>query len=236
MIFAAGLGTRLQSLTNSCPKALVEVGGKPLLYHVIENLKQAGVQEIIINVHHFADQIEACLEKNNYFGIRIPVSDEREALLDTGGGLKKAAWFFADGQPFIVHNVDIFSNIDLRALYQAHIKSDALVTLACNSRKSSRYFLVDKNSRLCGWENTKTGQQIVACPQQAPFTRLAFGGIHVISPAVFSCFPERTTFSITDWYLQLAADTFLRVYTTPELQFIDAGKPENLLELRNKYS
>ncbi len=230
MIFAAGLGTRLQPLTDHCPKALIEAAGKPLLQHCIEKLKAAGADEIIVNVHHFADMVEDFLKKHHSFGLHIEISDERAALLDTGGGLKKAVWFFNDGKPFLLHNVDIFSNIDLQDFYQSHVKSGAVATLACNCRESSRYFLFDDERRLCGWENVKTGEQKMVVKNHEPLTRLAFGGIHAISPAIFEFFPKEEKFSIVDYYLQLASLHSITAYTHDTLQFLDVGKPQQLAE------
>ena len=147
MIFAAGLGTRLKPITDNLPKALVPIAGKPLLEHVILKLKTAGFDEIIINIHHFPDQIIDFMKANNNFGIRIEVSDERDELLDTGGGIRKVAWFFDDGKPFLVHNVDILSNIDLVELYNQHISTNSLATLVVSQRDTFRYLLFDKNRR-----------------------------------------------------------------------------------------
>ncbi len=158
MLFAAGLGTRLRPLTDDRPKALVEVNGTPLLEIAIHRLIVAGCREIIVNVHHFAEQIIGFLKKNDHFGIRIAISDEREALLETGGGLKKAAWFFDDEKPFLVCNTDVLTNLDLQKFYQKHLESGALATLAVRNRPSSRSFLFDETMRLTGWQNTKTGE------------------------------------------------------------------------------
>src|SRR5690606_32019928 len=151
MIFAAGMGTRLKPLTDTIPKALVPVGGKPLLQHIIEKLKRFGFNEIIINIHHFGQQIIDFVQENNSFDIRIEFSDEREQLLDTGGGIKKAAWFFDDNKPFLVHNVDILSNIDLQELYHFHLKNNTIATLLCSIRQTSRYLLFDTDNHLRGW-------------------------------------------------------------------------------------
>ncbi|MDD3541727.1 MAG: sugar phosphate nucleotidyltransferase, partial [Petrimonas sp.] len=158
MIFAAGLGTRLKPLTDTMPKALVPVAGKPLLWHTIQKLKAAGFDEIIINVHHFAGQIRQYIQDNNRFGIRIEFSDETQALLDTGGGIKKASWFFDDEKPFLIHNVDILSDIDLQNLYHFHTNSNSVATLVVSERKTSRYLLFDKNNHLAGWINEKSGE------------------------------------------------------------------------------
>ena len=158
LIFAAGLGTRLKPLTDTMPKALVPIDGKPLLEHVILKLKAAGFNQIIVNVHHFPDQIIDFLKSKNNFDLRIEVSDERDKLLDTGGGVKKAKWFFDDGKPFLVHNVDILSNIDLQSLYQQHLETSPLATLVVSEHDTFRYFLFDKEARLKGWINEKTGE------------------------------------------------------------------------------
>ncbi|MDR2853752.1 MAG: NTP transferase domain-containing protein, partial [Prevotellaceae bacterium] len=153
LIFAAGLGTRLQPFTNTMPKALVPIGGKPLLEHIILKLKHSGFDEIIINIHHFGEQIIDFLQNKNHFGIRIEISDERDILLNTGGGIRKTQWFFNDNAPFLVHNVDILSNIDLRNLYDNHLKNSALATLAVSERATQRYFLFDTQNTLHGWTN-----------------------------------------------------------------------------------
>src|SRR5664280_1226211 len=158
MIFAAGLGTRLKPVTDNLPKALVPIAGKPLLEHVILKLKSAGFDEIIVNIHHFPDQIIDFLKANNNFSIRIEVSDERNLLLDTGGGIRRAAWFFDDEKPFLVHNVDILSNVDLKELYQQHLRSNSLATLVVSKRDTFRYLLFNDDNRLCGWINEKTGE------------------------------------------------------------------------------
>ncbi len=167
LIFAAGLGTRLRPLTNDRPKSLVEVNGVTLLEIAIRRLIGAGCREIIVNVHHFAEQIIDFIEKNGQFGIQIAVSDEREQLLDTGGGLKKAAWFFDDGQPFLVCNADVLTDMDLAHFYQKHLESHAIATLAVRRRTTSRYFLFDEKMHLCGWQNAKTGEEKLAVRQLA---------------------------------------------------------------------
>ena len=156
MIFAAGLGTRLKPLTDHMPKALVPVAGKPMLEHVILKLIAAGFNEIVINVHHFANQIIEFLKEKENFGITIHISDETDCLLDTGGGIKKAASFFTDGEPFLVHNVDILSNTDLKSLYDYHINSNNDATLLVSSRKTVRYLLFNAQQDLCGWINKDT--------------------------------------------------------------------------------
>ena len=232
LIFAAGLGTRLKPLTDTMPKALVPIDGKPLLEHVILKLKAAGFNQIIVNVHHFPDQIIDFLKSKNNFDLRIEVSDERDKLLDTGGGVKKAKWFFDDGKPFLVHNVDILSNIDLQSLYQQHLETSPLATLVVSERDTYRYFLFDIEARLKGWINEKTGE---VRPENLTntelFNKLAFSGIQVLSPDVFKLmdhFPDH--FSIVDFYLRNAAQQKIKAYVPHALKMIDVGKLNVLTE------
>ena len=187
MIFAAGLGTRLKPLTDHMPKALVPVAGRPMLEHVILKLKEAGFTELVINIHHFGEQIIDFLKANQNFGLTIHISDERDMLLDTGGGIKKAATFFTGTEPFLVHNVDILSNANLKEVYDFHRKSQNLATLLVSPRKTSRYLLFDTDNRLQGWIHKDTLQTkpegFVYEPGQ--YREYAFSGIHVISPELF---------------------------------------------------
>jgi len=202
MILAAGLGTRLRPLTNHRPKALVEVGGRTLLEITLSRLRRFGVREVIVNAHHFADMLVEYLKKRDNFGMRIEISREEE-LLDTGGGLKKAAWFFSD-EPFILHNVDVISTIDLEGMRQSHLQAQALATLAVQERETSRYLLFDENGQLCGRRAGRDGRPELV--REAPRVRaLAFSGIHIISPRIFSMMTEEGAFSIIDCYLRLAA-------------------------------
>jgi NDP-sugar pyrophosphorylase family protein len=226
MIFAAGLGTRLKPLTDTLPKALVPIAGKPLLEHVILKLKAAGFNEIIVNVHHFPDQIIDFLQSKDNFGIRIEVSDERDELLDTGGGIRKASWFFDDGKPFLVHNVDILSNLDLKALYLQHLQIDSLATLAVSRRDTFRYLLFGESLRLNGWINERTGET-----KPAGFThgeshvKLAFAGIQVLSPAVFDLMkPLQPKFSIMDFYLSNAPTKIISGFIPNDFNMLDVGK------------
>lgn len=231
MIFAAGLGTRLKPLTDDRPKAMVEVNGKPLIQHIIEKLTANGFDEIIVNVHHFAEQIIDFLLENNNFGIRIEISDERGMLLETGGGIKKAAHFFDDGKPFLVHNVDIFSNADLRELYNHHIESGSAATLLVSNRKSSRNLLFNDDMRLCGWQNKTTGE---TKPKDenidaSKFKHLAFSGIHIFSPSLFAEMEKWDgKFSIIDFYLSAMKSNKIIGYEHDDLKLIDVGKIENL--------
>ena len=230
MIFAAGLGTRLKPLTDHMPKALVPVAGKPMLEHVIGKLKASGFDEIVINVHHFADQIIDFLKEKDNFGIRIWISDESEELLDTGGGIKKAAPYF--DEPFLVHNADILSNIDLKAMYNYHLTSSNDATLLVSPRKTVRYLLFDEGNRLQGWVNKDTLQTkpegFVYHPEVQK--EYAFGGIHVISPTLFKYMGDGWTgkFSIMDFYLKTCHEAQLGGYVKEDLQLIDIGKLDTL--------
>ena len=232
MIFAAGLGTRLKPLTDIMPKALVPVAGKPMLEHVINKLKSAGFDEIVINVHHFADQIVDFLKANNNFGIQIRISDETEELLDTGGGIKKAAPYF--DEPFLVHNADILSNVDLKAMYEFHLKSKNDATLLVSPRKTVRYLLFDEENRLQGWVNKDTLQTkpegFVYQPEVQK--EYAFGGIHIISPTLFNYMGNEWIgkFPLMDFYLKTCHEARLGNYVKEELQLIDIGKPETLAQ------
>ncbi|MDY0092727.1 MAG: nucleotidyltransferase family protein [Candidatus Vecturithrix sp.] len=228
MIFAAGFGTRLYPLTAARPKALLEVHGSPLLELIITRLRMYGFRELIINVHHFAEQIIQFLDANNSFGLHICISHEKDSLLDTGGGLKHASWFFADGAPFLVHNVDILSDLDLHALYTAHLHTKALATLAVTTRPSTRSFLFNQELVLCGWQNRKTQEQKIVRPAETDLIAMAFSGVHVIDPALFALMPEHHVFSIIDVYLQAAATQRILAFQHDDTHWIDVGKKENL--------
>ncbi len=233
IIFAAGLGTRLRPLTYSKPKALIEINGTPLLEIIIKKLKFYGFNDIIINVHYFAEQIIDFLKQKNNFDINISISDETDFLLDTGGGLKKTEWFFNDNKPFLVHNVDILSNIDLKQLYEFHIHSKALVTLAVKNKQTSRCLLFDNNNQLCGWKNIKTDktEDIKTVKKyNISLTPLAFSGIHIINPSIFDLIKEKGKFSIIDVYLRLAKDNRIIGFSNNNFLWIDVGKKENLIK------
>ncbi len=234
MVFAAGLGTRLRPLTNDRPKALVEVNGKPLLQIALERLRLAGVRQVIVNVHYLAEQIIRFLEQPQFADLHIAISDESDLLLDTGGGLKKASWFFADGQPFILYNADVVTNLDLESMYAAHLRSGALATLAVRDRPSSRFFLFDEQQRLCGWQNTGTGQQRLS-REVTSFYPLAFSGVHVISPTFFEYMPDEAVFSILESYLRAAATETILAWRHDADIWIDVGKPEELARAQELY-
>jgi mannose-1-phosphate guanylyltransferase len=232
MVLAAGLGTRLRPLTNDRPKALVEVGGRTLLEITLTRLRKSGVRDAIINVHHYADMVIDRMKAAGNFGMNIEFSRE-DVLLDTGGGLKQAAWFLggrsgAQEDPFILHNVDVISNIDLQRMVESHRQTKALATLAVQERKSSRYLLFDEQGRLCGRRLVKEEKTEVVRPSQQ-MTELAFSGIHVISPRIFSLLTEEGIFSIVPAYLRLAAqDEKIMAFRADEYYWRDLGKPENI--------
>jgi NDP-sugar pyrophosphorylase family protein len=227
MILAAGLGTRMKPLTDTKPKALIEVAGKTLLEIVIQNLIKYGFDEIIVNVHHFADQIIAFLNRKNSFNIRIEISDESGELLDTGGGLKKASRFFDDGQPFLVHNVDVITDMDLSRMMKFHFEKEALVTLAVRKRETSRYLLFDNSMQLCGWTNVKTGEVKNAITGRNT-DRYAFSGIHIIDPVFFNLVSEKRKFYIIDEYLKLAKNSKIAGFDHSDSLWFDIGKPDSL--------
>ena len=227
MIFAAGKGTRLQPLTNTMPKALVSVGEVTLLERTIRKLIAAGCREIIVNVHHFAEQIIDFIEQKQHFGIHIEISDEAEELLETGGGLAKAAHFFDDGKPFIVHNVDIISTINLQALYQMHTTSGASATLAVSNRPTSRYLLFDRHNRLQGWLNEATGEQKPSEKELYidALSKRAFAGIQVISAKLLRELEKRSgKFSIIDFYLDQIERHRIECAIQNNETIIDVGK------------
>jgi mannose-1-phosphate guanylyltransferase len=232
MILAAGLGTRLRPLTDKRPKALVEIDGRTLLEITLSRLRSFGIRDVIINVHHFADMILDYLKANANFGMRIEVSHE-EVLLDTGGGLKKAAPFFVeDGHgaedPFVLHNVDVLSTIDLRRMVQFHTEHQALATLAVQDRETSRYLLFDEQLDLCGRRSGPDHKTEIVRPSQQ-MQALAFSGIHVISPRFLGMMVEEGTFSIITSYLRLAADKErIPAFRADEYYWRDLGKPVDL--------
>ncbi|MDR1624661.1 MAG: nucleotidyltransferase family protein [Tannerellaceae bacterium] len=232
MILAAGLGTRLKPVTDNIPKALVPIGGKPMLEHLILKLKAAGFREIVINIHHLGGQIIDFLVANDNFGVKIKISDERDYLLDTGGGIKHAARFLAgDDEPFLVHNVDIRSNVDLKAFYNHHVATGPLATLLVSKRDTSRHLLFDKDNKLCAWHNRDTGEikSFFSDLDPQKYAGYAFGGVHVISPRLFEWMEEWTgKFSIINFYLSVCARTNIQAYFPPGVQVTDVGKPETL--------
>ncbi len=231
MIFAAGLGTRLKPITDSLPKALVPVNGKPLLEHCIQKLKLSGFEEIIINVHHFAGKIIDFLESNHYFDMRIGISDERDQLLDTGGGIKNVAHFFSDGKPFLIHNVDILSNVDLREVYRQHLDDkNRLASLVVSRRDTYRYLLFDDMKQLRGWVNIKTGEtKPLKNMETSVFEKFAYSGIQVVSPEIFRLMEkEPDIFPVMDFYLRNCRTEKIAGYVPQNLRMLDVGKLNSL--------
>lgn len=227
MIFAAGLGTRLRPYTNDRPKAMVEIQGKPLLEIIICRLREFGYREIIVNVHHYSKMIVDFLAAKKNFGIEITVSDETEQVLETGGGLKKACWFFDDA-PFLVHNVDILTNLDYDKLLEFHKNNNAIATLATRNRPTSRYLLFDDENVLSGWKNIKTGEVRMSRGQEAETHPLAFSGIHIIEPKLLQMFTRDGKFSIIDTYLEVAKTETLVGFDHTSGLWLDVGKPDAL--------
>lgn len=238
MIFAAGLGTRLRPLTNDRPKALVEVAGKPMLQRVIERLKAAGVDEMVINIHYFGDKVTEFLEQNDNFGLTVHISDERQwsdEPLETGGGILKARQWLEGDTPFIVHNADILTDLDLNAFYRNHCEHAALVSLLVKERNTQRYILFGEDNRLHGWTNIATGE---VKPKGVnldlnSLSKRAFGGVHIISPDIFPLLEEyaagRLAFGIIPFYLDACQHYPIYGYEPQEAYtWFDIGKPETL--------
>lgn len=227
MILAAGLGTRLKPFTDHHPKALALVNGKTLLERNLFYLNQYGIKDVIINVHHFADQIEEHLQQEQYRVLNITLSDERNEVLETGGGLKKASWFFDSSEPFVLMNADILTNLDLNRVISLHQNSNALATLAVSKRISSRYFLFDEGMQLRGWRNQKTGEERIATTTSV-MEEYAFSGIHVIQPSIFKYIHQEGKFSMVDVYLELAKTHLIQGYDHTGSILLDVGKPESI--------
>ena len=246
MIFAAGLGTRLKPLTDRIPKALVSVGGEPLLKRVIFQLKDAGFTRIVVNVHHFSNQIIDYLRENDNFGMDIRISDESEKLLETGGGIRKAWPFFDQTEPILIHNVDILSNVDLKKFYQMESKelsddsSDFMkekaplaARLLVSERKTKRNLLFDDSMRLVGWTNIETGEVKSPYPDLNPkdYKMYAFSGIHMVAPSLFPLMEEESDkFPIMDFYLKHCDKVLIEGYVKNDLKLMDVGKQETLKE------
>ena len=232
MVLAAGLGTRLRPLTDDRPKALVEVAGRTLLEITLSRLRSYGIREVMINVHHFADMVVEYLKANDNFGMRIEISRE-DVLLDTGGGLKKAGWFFRENsghadEPFILHNVDVISSIDLQRMVQVHAGNKALATLAVQDRQTSRYLMFDEQLRLCGRRSGRDGE-LELVRSSPPMQALAFAGIHVISPGFIPKMEESGIFSIIQSYLRLAGqEENILAFRADEYYWRDLGRLDDL--------
>ena len=227
MIFSAGLGTRFQPWTNFHPKALATVNGKSLLQRNIEYLQKYGIKDVIVNVHHFADQVLDALKKNNGWGSNIIVSNESDELLETGGGLLKAKDLFKPGERFITCNVDILTDLDLNKLITFHQQNGALISFGVTKRQTSRYFLFDEDGRLCGWRNNKTSEEKIVIHRPTLIEK-AYSCVVVFGPEIFSLIPFSGKFSLVDLYLALAAQHLILGYDHTGDKFVDVGKPESI--------
>ncbi|UCH65732.1 MAG: nucleotidyltransferase family protein [Ignavibacterium sp.] len=224
MILAAGLGTRLHPYTENTPKALIKINDKTLLEITIAKLISYGFDQIVINVHHFADQIIQFLEQRQ-FDAEFFISDERDKLLDTGGGLKHAQEFLIGNEPFILHNVDIVSNLNLKSFYDFHLRTDAIASLVVRKRESNRYFLFNEDYILRGWRNERTGKTIIINDEK-PLTKFAFSGIHVLDPKIFAFMPDKDVFPLATLYLDIALENKICAFIDEKSSWIDIGYPE----------
>ncbi len=226
MIFAAGLGSRFKPWTDNHPKALALVNGKSLLQHNIEYLQQYGIRDVVVNVHHFADQVIDAIEKNKSWGSNIVISDEREQLLETGGGLLKAKDLL-QSTPFITLNADFLTDLDINKLVAFHNRTNALISFGITDRITSRYFLFDEDNRLCGWRNTNTGDERISIAKDN-LKPMAYSCIVVFQPEIFQLIPQRGKFSLVDTYLSLAAAHPIYGYDHSGDKLVDVGKTESV--------
>jgi NDP-sugar pyrophosphorylase family protein len=231
MIFAAGLGKRLGKLTESIPKALVEINGKTALHLAVEKCSSYGFADIIVNVHHFAGRVESEADRLNKMGFSVTVSDEKDLLLETGGGLYKARSFFND-EPFLIYNSDIVTDLDLAELYRFHMSKKGLATLAVRKRQGNRFYLVDKEGILNGWCNTATGEEIITRSGTDELHQIAFSGVQIVDPSIFNYMSEGI-YSLTTLYLRLAADHKIFTFNHDKGYWYDIGTPENLEKVRS---
>jgi len=227
MIFSAGLGTRFKPWTDLHPKALALVNGKSLLQRNIEYLQQYGIREVVVNVHHFADQVIEAVQQNKGWGSHILISDERNELLETGGGLLKAKNLLQDGEPFVTLNADFLTDLNIDDLVSFHKNKKALISFGISDRKTSRYFLFDGDNRLCGWRNVNTGEERIAIPKDH-LKQMAYSCVVVFQPEIFELIPQRGKFSLVDTYLSLAADHPVYGYDHSGDKLVDVGRPESV--------
>jgi NDP-sugar pyrophosphorylase family protein len=226
MIFAAGLGKRLGRITENIPKALVDINGKTALRRAVEKCTEHGFDDIIINVHHFAEMVEAEVKSLNEMGFRVSVSDEREMLLENGGGLYKARGFFGTA-PFLLYNVDIISDFNLTALYRFHLEKKGLASLAVRHRPGKRFLLVDDHGQMRGWRNISSGEQILACASDQGLSEIAFSSMHIVEPEIFKYMTDGI-YSMVTLYLELAAEHNIYTLKHDEGYWVDVGTPESL--------
>lgn len=231
MIFAAGLGKRLGRITESIPKALVDINGKTVLQLAVEKCSSYGFDDIIINVHHFADMVEDEVERLNKIGFRVSVSDERDKLLENGGGLYKARDFFGK-DPFLLYNVDIISDFNLSSLYRFHVEKKGLATLAVRHRSGKRFLLIDKNGQMRGWRNISTGEEILAGASDEGLSEIAFSSMHIVEPEIFN-YMEEGIYSLVTLYLRLADKHKIYTLKHDDGYWVDVGTPESLEFVRD---
>lgn len=227
MIFAAGLGTRFKPWTNHYPKALAPINGKSLLQHNIEYLQRYGIYDVVVNVHHFAEQIIEAVKQNNGWGSRVTISDERDALLETGGGLLKARPYLEGAMPFLTLNVDILTDLNLHRLLEYHRRHRPLISFGVTNRPSTRNFLFDSVYRLCGWRNSATGAERIVIDKPGLVPR-AYSCVVVMEPTVFQVIRQTGKFSLTDTYLDLAPEHVILGYDHSGDKLVDVGKPESV--------
>jgi len=227
IIFSAGLGTRFKPWTDKHPKALALINGKTLLQRNIEYLQQFGISDVVVNVHHFADQIISAIEKNKGWGSQVSISDETNEVLETGGGLLKARTFFEGKDPFVSLNVDVLTNFDLHKLMQFHQEHQPLVSFAVSNRNTSRYVLLNEQHRMCGWKNQTTGEERIVIPD-SPLIARASSCVVIYQPEIFSAITQQGKFSIMETYLQLAADHSIMALEHSADKWVDVGRPESV--------
>jgi MurNAc alpha-1-phosphate uridylyltransferase len=227
MIFSAGLGTRFKPWTDSNPKALALVNGKSLLQRNIEYLQKYGITDVVVNVHHFADQIKEAIKKNSGWGSNVIVSDETNEVLETGGGLLKARDLLESSEPFVTLNVDILTDLNLNKLFEFHTKKQPLISFGVTNRETSRYFLFDENDRLCGWRNTKTGEEKISISKYG-LVQKAYSCVVIFNPEVFNLIKQTGKFSLTETYLDLAKENLILGYDHTGDKLVDVGKPESV--------
>jgi len=236
MIFAAGMGKRLGMITETIPKPLVDINGKTLLHHAVEKCSSFGFNDIIINVHHFAEMVEAEIEHLKKIGFMISVSDERGMLLETGGGLFKARGFF-DDKPFLLYNADIISDMDLSALYNYHLENNrlaTLATLAVRHRPGNRFYLINNSGRICGWRNRATGEEILTVPSDKELSEIAFSSMQIVEPEIFNYMSEGV-YTMTDLYLRLSSKHNIFTFLDDSGYWENVGTPESLESARNHF-
>ena len=235
MIFSAGLGTRFKPWTDKHPKALALVNGKPLLQHNIEYLQRYGITDVVINVHHFADQIIEAVKQNIGWGSNILISDETNEVLETGGGLLKAKDLLQNGKPFVTLNADFLTDLNVANLIEFHKNKKSLISFGITNRKTSRYFLFDEDNRLCGWRNTTTGEEKISIVKDN-LRQMAYSCVVVFQPEIFELIPQRGKFSLIETYLSLAADYPIYGYDHSGDKLVDVGKPESVAVAEKLFS